>query len=146
MAILIRYQPLDDRHIIKKKIYYILFGIFTIIMSSTFMVLCVKRRYGEYNGPFFPGVCECWWEDDSNPPFPSSLPTNTVSCGPKKMVYTYINSTSVFSGYIQYCSFGEKPTPFPTPQYEPTPYPTFLYEPTSFPTPKYEPTPYPTII
>ena len=110
------------------------------------MVLCIKRRYGEYDGLFFPGVCESWWDSDTDLPVPASFPTNTVKCGPKKIVYKYINSTSVFSGYIQYCSFEEKPTPFPTPIYEPTPIPTFPYKPTSFPIYIYKPTHIPTII
>lgn len=141
MAILVRYRPVDEQNynVVKYKLYCIGFACLTLLMSSGFMVLCVKRRYGEYHGQFFPGVCETWWDADSIPPIPASLPTNSADCGPKKMVYTYVNSTKVFSGYIQYCSFEEKPNSFPTPL------PTFVYNPTPFPTLKYNPTPLPTI-
>ena len=135
----IRYHRLGYHDNVRYKFYFIILAFFAVIATSTFTVLCVKRQYGEYHGPFFPGVCECWWETDGNAPVPASLPTNTAKCGPKKLVFHYINSTPVFSGYIQYCSMVYDPTPSPT-VYHPA-----LFPPTPSPT-KYNPTLYPNAI
>lgn len=144
----VRYHRLDYHDNVRYKFYFIALAVFAVLATSTFTVLCVKRQYGEYRGPFFPGVCECWWETDGNAPVPTSLPTNAAKCGPKKLVFQYINSTPVFSGYIQYCSMVYDPTPSPT-VYHPTPFPPTpsptKYNPTPYPT-LYNPTPYPNVI
>ena len=80
----IRYQLVNDGENIKNKLYFIVLAFFTVSMTATFSVLCIKRQYGEYRGPFLPGVCEPWWNDDTNPPVPVSMPTNAANCGPKK--------------------------------------------------------------
>ena len=109
----IYYQLVNDHQNIKNKLYFIALAFFAVAMTCTFSVLCIKRQYGEYTGPFLPGVCEPWWEDEDNPPIPAYYPTNTLNCGPKKIVWKYVNSTPVVSGYIQYCQLNDKPTPSP---------------------------------
>lgn len=109
----VRYHVLEARDNIRQKVLFIVFAIFVIFMANTFVVLCIKRKYGEYNGPFFQGVCEPWWEDNSDPYIHDSGPNIYAMCGPKKMVYNYVNETYVFSGYIQYCSIANYPTPAP---------------------------------
>ena len=109
----IRYQLVNDGENIKNKLYFIALAFFTVSMTATFSVLCIKRQYGEYRGPFLPGVCEPWWNDDTNPPVPVSMPTNAANCGPKKVVWDYVNATRIVAGYIQYCQIRNEPTPSP---------------------------------
>lgn len=44
MAILVRYRPVDEQNynVVKYKLYRIGFACLTLLMSSGFMVLCVK--------------------------------------------------------------------------------------------------------
>ena len=48
----VRYHVLEARDNIRQKVLFIVFAIFVIFMANTFVVLCIKRKYGEYNGPF----------------------------------------------------------------------------------------------
>ena len=105
----IRYQLVNDGENIKNKLYFIVLAFFTVSMTATFSVLCVERQYGEYRGSFLPGVCEPWWNDDTNPPVLVSMPTNAANCGPKKVVWDYVNATQIVAGYIQYCQTRNEP-------------------------------------
>tara|TARA_B100000035_G_scaffold109817_1_gene93217 strand:- start:1006 stop:1353 length:348 start_codon:yes stop_codon:yes gene_type:complete len=109
----IRYQLVNEHQNIKNKLYLIVLAFFTVSMTATFSILCIKRKYGEYRGPFLPRVCEPWWNDDTNPPVPVSIPTNTANCGPKKIVWDYVNATQFLAGYIQYCQIRNEPTSSP---------------------------------
>lgn len=46
----IRHQLVSQNDNIKNKLYFIVLAFFTVSMTATFSVLCIKRQYGEYRG------------------------------------------------------------------------------------------------
>ena len=108
----IRYQLVNDGENIKNKLYFIVLAFFTVSYDGHLFGFMAGMSIWGISRTIrsgFRAMVERRYQSASS----TSMPTNAANCGPKKIVWDYVNATQILAGYIQYCQIRNEPTPSP---------------------------------